>query len=224
MMGPGNERRRLALQAVACVVFSASVGIAAGAGRSLPRAQRQGAVAPPAAAARPVAVRQEAARPVATSCGSAAGDDGMLLVPAGTYRSFFKRGGKALESPVAAFRLDRLPVSRAAFADFVRGNPAWRRSQVRRLFAEEAYLSDFASDVDAGPDGGAPVTFVSWFVARAYCECCGKRLVTLAEWERAVAPDPSDAGATAPPSKSERLAFAMGGRKGRCSATSLAVD
>lgn len=139
----------------------------------------------------------------------------MLLVPAGTYRSFFKRGGKALESPVAPFRLDRLPVSRAAFATFVRDNPDWRRSRVRRLFAEESYLENFVSDVETGPDAGAPVTFVSWFAARAYCACRGKRLATLAEWERAAAPEASDGRATAPPNKSERLAFAMGGKPAR---------
>ena len=148
-----------------------------------------------------------------TACETAGAAADMLLVPAGTYRSFFKRGGKALESPVPAFRLDRLPVSRREFADFVREQPAWQRSAVKRLFAEEAYLSDFASDTEPGPQAGEPVTFVSWFAARAYCSCRGKRLPTLAEWERAATSDaPSDREPSgAPPAKSRRLAFAMGG-------------
>jgi formylglycine-generating enzyme required for sulfatase activity len=152
---------------------------------------------------------QDADRPIAGSCAPAA-DEAMALVPAGTYRSFFKRDGKATLTPVAPFRLDFYPVTRGAFADFVRENPAWRRSRVKRLFAEEAYLSDFASDTEPGGSGSVPVTFVSWFAARAYCACQGKRLATLAEWERAASPDTESGGPAAPRAPSERLAFAMG--------------
>jgi formylglycine-generating enzyme required for sulfatase activity len=134
----------------------------------------------------------------------------MLLVPAGVHRSFFKRDGKPLETNVAPFRLDELPVARGAFADYVRDNPAWGRSQVKRLFAEEAYLSDFLYDTEAGGDASSPVTYVSWFAARAYCACQGKRLPTLAEWERAASPD-GDATDASSPTPGGRLAFAMGG-------------
>ena len=55
--------------------------------------------------------------------------------------------------------------------EFVRGHERWRRSRVTRLFAEEAYLSHWAGDLELGPDAGPtqPVTFVSWFAAMAYC-------------------------------------------------------
>jgi formylglycine-generating enzyme required for sulfatase activity len=208
MNGIASERRRLVFQAVACVVLSASVGVAAGAVRPGARSARAADPGSPAPAP-----RQEPARPAETACENEAADADMLLVPAGTYRSFFKRGGKALESPVPAFRLDRQPVTRREFSDFVREQPGWQRSRVKRLFAEESYLSDFASDTEPGPRAGEPVTFVSWFAARAYCSCRGKRLPTLAEWERAATPDtPSEREPSgAPPAKSERLAFAMGG-------------
>jgi formylglycine-generating enzyme required for sulfatase activity len=49
---------------------------------------------------------------------------------------------------------------------------------VKRIFADGSYLEQLAN---AKPN--APVTFVSWFAARAYCEDQGMRLPTLAEWE-----------------------------------------
>jgi sulfatase modifying factor 1 len=207
----GSEKRRLGLgmlEVVACVVLSASVGIAAGVVRPGSHGEDRGTASPRA----PVP-RQEMYRSAGDGSCSGAVDEAMLLVPAGTYRSFFKRGGKAVETPVAPFRLDRLPVTREAFADFVRANPAWRRSRVNRLFAEDAYLNDFVSDTESGGVGSAPATFVSWFAARAYCACQGKRLATLAEWERA-ANSETQAGpdGSAPVgARRERLAFAMGG-------------
>jgi formylglycine-generating enzyme required for sulfatase activity len=192
------------LHAVAFVTLSASVGLALGAGNQAPRDDANSSTA-----SRPSPPRQELARPSVGSCADMA-DETMALVPAGTYRSFFKRDGKAVETPVAAFRLDRHPVTRGAFAAFVRESPAWRRSRVQRLFAEEAYLSDFVSDTEPGSSESAPVTFVSWFAARAYCACRGKRLATLAEWELAASPD-TEPNRVTPPSRSERLAFAMGG-------------
>jgi formylglycine-generating enzyme required for sulfatase activity len=194
------------LQAIAFVALSASVGWALGTGSEV---RRDGAE--PSAPRRASGPRQEMARPSAGSCADSA-DETMALVPAGTYRSFFKREGKTFETPVASFRLDRRPVTRGAFAEFVRENPAWRRSRVARLFAEEAYLSDFASDTEPGGAEARPVRFVSWFAARAYCACRGKRLATLAEWELAASPaaEPNERAAT-PRARSERLAFAMGG-------------
>jgi formylglycine-generating enzyme required for sulfatase activity len=206
MWNPRSEKRRRwlgTLEVLACVALSASVGFAAVAVRPRPVLEP----VPAALDARPAReVRSEE-----ESCRPRSGVDGtMLRVPAGTYRSFFKRGGKAIETPVAAFQLDRAPVTRSAFAEFVKESPAWRRSRVRRLFAEEGYLRDFASDTDAGlanPD--APVTFVSWFAARAYCECQGKRLATLAEWERAATPDGGESEPKASV-KGKRFGFAMG--------------
>lgn len=192
-------------QAVAVVTLSTSIGLMLGAEREAPR------VADDAQSRATRAPRQEGPRPSEGSCLEEA-DESMAVVPSGTYRSFFKRDGKAVETKVAEFQLDRHPVTRRDFADFVRKKPVWRRSSVKRLFAEEAYLSDFASDTEAGGVENAPVTFVSWFAARAYCACRGKRLAALAEWERAASPDLGAEGGRVPSrSRNERLAFAMGG-------------
>lgn len=86
-----------------------------------------------------------------------------------------------------AFLLDRHPVTNAEYLEFVRANPKWRRSQVRRLFADPSYLEHWKGDLEIGGNAGAldrqPVRFVSWFAAKAYCAWKGGRLPTTVEWE-----------------------------------------
>jgi len=113
----------------------------------------------------------------------------MALVPAGRYTPLFRSEKEPKEIPVPAFFLDVLPVTNGEFLDFVRANPKWRRSQVKRLFADEEYLKSWTSDLEIGTNvtANAPVTHVSWFAAKAYCTWRGKRLPTTAEWEYAAA-------------------------------------
>jgi formylglycine-generating enzyme required for sulfatase activity len=115
-------------------------------------------------------------------------DSGMLEIPAGNYRPLL-RGEKDLkEIPIPRFLLDARPVTNAEFLEFVRANPKWRRGEVKRLFADAGYLRHWTGDLELG-DGTAaqPVTFVSWFAAKAYAQWKGKRLPTTAEWERVAA-------------------------------------
>ena len=46
-------------------------------------------------------------------------------------------------------------------------------------------MSQWESDFNFGKNNlaNAPVTNVSWFAAKKYCECLGKRLPTMDEWE-----------------------------------------
>lgn len=118
---------------------------------------------------------------------------GMVQLPAGVFRPLFRADNDPREISVAAFALDVLPVTNAEFLDFVRANPKWRRSQVKRLFADENYLRRWAGDLDLGTNvvANAPVTFVSWFAAKTYAAWKGKRLPTVAEWEYAAAASPA---------------------------------
>ena len=111
---------------------------------------------------------------------------GMAIIPAGTYQPLFRAENDPKEIPVKAFWLDVAPVTNADFLEFARANPRWRRSEVKRLFADENYLKAWASDLDLGTNvlANAPVTWVSWFAAKAYAAWRGKRLPTVAEWER----------------------------------------
>ncbi|TAL02021.1 MAG: formylglycine-generating enzyme family protein [Verrucomicrobia bacterium] len=113
----------------------------------------------------------------------------MAEIPAGIYRPLFRGPTDLKEVPVKAFALDVLPVTNEDFLKFVRANPRWQRSSVKRLFADETYLKNWAGDLELGPDApsNAPATFVSWFASKAYAQWLGKRLPTVAEWELAAA-------------------------------------
>ena len=117
-------------------------------------------------------------------CAAHSAEPGMAMIPTAIYRPLFRGEKDAKEIPVAAFQLDARPVTNGEFLDFVRENPRWQRSQVKRLFADERYLAHWAGDLDLGnARAGQPVTNVSWFAAKAFAAARGKRLPTTAEWE-----------------------------------------
>ncbi|MBP7395629.1 conserved hypothetical protein [Flavobacterium sp. 9R] len=86
---------------------------------------------------------------------------------------------------VASFSIDIYPVTNAQYLAFVKKNPAYSRSQMKALFADKSYLYQWQGDYNYGKNNleNAPVTNVSWFAAKKYCECQGKRLPTMDEWE-----------------------------------------
>nr|WP_281237750.1 formylglycine-generating enzyme family protein [Flavobacterium praedii] len=86
---------------------------------------------------------------------------------------------------VSSFIIDVYPVTNSQFLGFLKKNSQYNRSNIKGLFAEKSYLSQWKSDYDFGTANlpNAPVTNVSWFVAKKYCECQGKRLPTMDEWE-----------------------------------------
>ena len=107
----------------------------------------------------------------------------MVTVPAGSFQPVYRMDGDVVR--VASFRMDRLPVTRAQFAEFVAANPRWRRDRVAAVFAGPAYLRDWpsATSPGTGDDALRPVVNVSWFAAKSYCEWRGARLPRTDEWE-----------------------------------------
>lgn len=87
---------------------------------------------------------------------------------------------------VKSFRMDVRPVTNADYLAFVKKETQWQRSKVKRLLADQSYLKNWTADLAYPPEmAAAPVTNVSWFAARAYCESQGKKLPTTHEWEYA---------------------------------------
>ena len=111
----------------------------------------------------------------------------MVRIPNAYYALPFREPNDPKQVVVSEFLLDARPVTNGEFLEFVRANSNWRKSQVKRIFADENYLLDWAGDLEVGSkvDLNAPVTRISWFAARAYARWIGKRLPTTAEWELA---------------------------------------
>ena len=101
-------------------------------------------------------------------------------IPAGSYVPFFSANKKPVSVP--SFFFDTYPVTEGNFLEFIRARPDWARSKAKRLFVDANYLHDWKSDFKISKKN-IPVTFVSWFAAKAYCQWRGARLPSTDEWE-----------------------------------------
>jgi formylglycine-generating enzyme required for sulfatase activity len=82
-------------------------------------------------------------------------------------------------------------VTNADFLEFVQRQTEWQRGRVPSVLADASYLHHWSGTLEPGADTvlQQPVTGVSWFAARAYCESKDGRLPTWYEWEFAAAAD-----------------------------------
>ncbi len=128
-------------------------------------------------------------------------------VAAAKLRSILPADPAQADVAVAGFRLSRKPVTNAEFLAFVRTHPHWQRGRAAAIFVDQNYLQHWWKPLELGADarGDQPVTSVSWFVARAYCEAQRARLPTWHEWELAAAADERMRDARADPAWRKRL-------------------
>lgn len=94
--------------------------------------------------------------------------------------------GPSDKSPVTVsnFYIDKYAVTNEQFLAFVTDHLEYTKSHIKGLFAEKNYLNYWEYDYSYGNyNSNSPVTNVSWFAAKNYCECQGKRLPTMDEWE-----------------------------------------
>lgn len=79
---------------------------------------------------------------------------------------------------IPSFQIQSHPVSVAEFKKFLSLNPEWSADKAPSLYKDTYYLKN----LNESPEQ-SPVTYVTWFAARAYCQSLGLRLPTLNEWE-----------------------------------------
>ncbi len=129
-----------------------------------------------------------------------------VVVPGGEFRSVLAPAPGQDMFRVMGFRLDATPVSNAQFSAFLRERPEWRRDRVIRLYADGEYLSHWSTaDQPDAAMRDQPVTRVSWFAARAYCEARGGRLPTWYEWEYVAAASEAARDARNDPAWKQRI-------------------
>ncbi|MBS1652722.1 MAG: formylglycine-generating enzyme family protein [Bacteroidetes bacterium] len=129
----------------------------------------------------------------------------MVYIKGGNYKPFF--GSNTATVNVKPFLIDERPVTNKEFLEFVKINPQWRKSKIKKIFTDNTYLRDWPSDLElpknAKPD--APICFVSWYAANTFAKCAGKRLVTLDEWEFVAMADADTFNARNKPSYSNKI-------------------
>jgi formylglycine-generating enzyme required for sulfatase activity len=133
------------------------------------------------------------------ACGLA--DEAPARIDAGSLRSVLPLTESAEDVAIGSFLLARTPVTNAEFLEFVTLHPHWRRGETLTLFADQNYLGHWQDTLTLGEAAHPeqPVTNVSWFAARAYCEADGGRLPTWHEWEYVAAAGAAEKDARADP-------------------------
>lgn len=106
-----------------------------------------------------------------------------IKLPQKNYEPMFRDPGEK-DTIVGPIFVDESPVTNQDFLKFLIKNPQFKKSKIASIFVDKGYLSRWPTDTSfVKAEALFPVTEVSWFIARKYCESEGKRLPTIAEWE-----------------------------------------
>lgn len=131
--------------------------------------------------------------------------EGMVYIKGGNYIPLYGRDSTKVE--VKDFEMDKYPITNKEYMAFVAKYPQWQKSKAKKLFADGNYLRNWKNDLQVNDDANpnSPVTYISWFAAKAYCECQSKRLPTMDEWEYVAMADETTADARVKKSYNEQI-------------------
>ncbi len=149
---------------------------------------------------------------------SAVGAPAYVHLPGGPFVSILAGpDGGPTQASIAPFSMRAEPVTNAEFAAFLRSHPQWRRDRVAALLAGAHYLHRWRTNDNPGPDlrPDAPVTDVSWFAARGFCDAEGARLPSWLQWEYAAAADAHRPDARRDPTRDADILAAITGATGQ---------
>lgn len=109
----------------------------------------------------------------------------MVYIESGTYVPLYSLDSGIVK--VKSFYIDKYLVTNEDYENYLLQYPAWSKQNVKAIFADKNYLKywKFNNKLGDNPNyqKNSPVVNVSWFAAKKYCECQGKRLATVNEWE-----------------------------------------
>ena len=107
----------------------------------------------------------------------------MVKIIGGEYIPLY--GRDSMKVKINDFLMDVYPVTNKDYLSFVKEYSKWQKAKTIKLFADESYLREWKSDTILGDNQKekSPITEVSWFAAKDYCQQQGKRLPTVDEWE-----------------------------------------
>lgn len=121
-------------------------------------------------------------------CAAFAERSDIVRIGGGDWSLPIVRDAMGTTETVPDFLIDARQVSNAEFLAFVLDRPEWRRDRAPAVFRDAGYLSHWPAADRLGEGNAAadrPVTRVSWYAARAYCDHAGGRLPSMTEWEYA---------------------------------------
>ncbi|MFD1550805.1 formylglycine-generating enzyme family protein [Putridiphycobacter roseus] len=107
----------------------------------------------------------------------------MVFIKGGTFVPLY--GTDSLPVKINDLYMDVYPVTNMQYLAFVKQHQKWQKNKVLRIFADQNYLMGWLNDTTLANNMNrmSPVTNISWYAAKAYCDCLDKRLPTVDEWE-----------------------------------------